>query len=171
MMRFAHLPKTAIELRGPTAAASYLMRSMRHLDRERLRALYLDDQNRLVGDLFVAQGRDDRVSWNLGDVVEQAPAGAAYLVYAHNHPSNSGLPCGVPSPEDMEVAARVITDLPRLPTKAGTILKFRDAMVIGQDGTYSTLNIPPGDEGNRWPAEAGASALARALPFALGKIG
>ena len=83
--------------------AAYLGPELADLAQEQLRALLLTTQYTLLGCVLVAQGSVDGAPCRLADAFRAAVrAGAAALIFAHNHPSGDP----APSPDDVRFTAR-----------------------------------------------------------------
>jgi len=86
------------------ALLSYLAFDMAHLSTEKLRILYLNAANRLLGDEIAAEG-----SVNAARVVPRAimrralDLGATAMILVHNHPSGDP----TPSRDDVEATRRI----------------------------------------------------------------
>lgn len=70
------------------ALLDYLRADMGHLKHERVRALFLDNKNRLLRDECLSEGSVDQSAIYVREVVKRAlELGATAIVLVHNHPS------------------------------------------------------------------------------------
>ena len=68
----------------------YLYHSMRDLDKEVFKVLYLDSQNRIIEVADIAQGTVNSSAVYPREIIEAAiKCGAASRIFAHNHPSGN----------------------------------------------------------------------------------
>ncbi|MGB4337747.1 MAG: DNA repair protein RadC [Bacillota bacterium] len=114
---------------GPRDAAQALMPTMRYLEREEFRALFLDSRNRLLDVVTISVGTLDSSIVHPREVFRAAiRAGSASLIVAHNHPSGDP----TPSPEDLAITRRLCT--------AGALIGIDvvDHIIIG-DNVYVSL--------------------------------
>jgi DNA repair protein RadC len=80
-------------LASPTAVRDYLRLKLRDLHHEVFVGLYLDAQNRVIGDEVLFRGTLTQTSVYPREVVKQALAhNAAGIILAHNHPSGVAEP-------------------------------------------------------------------------------
>jgi DNA repair protein RadC len=87
--------RTRSALTSPGAVRDYLCLSLRDLGHEVFMALYLDAQNRVIGDEELFRGTLTQTSVYPREVVKRALArNAAALILAHNHPSGVAEPSG-----------------------------------------------------------------------------
>jgi hypothetical protein len=109
--------------RSAREVAAYLGPELAYLAQEQLRALLLTSRHTLIACALVAQGTVDATACRVADGLREAVrAGAAAVVFAHNHPS------GDPSPSAGDV--RFTDDAAR----AGALLGIDvvDHVVIGR---------------------------------------
>ena len=104
-------------------------RTMRDLDREQFRALFLDGKHRVMSEMLVSQGTLTSSPVHPREVFGRAiREGAAAVVFVHNHPS------GDPSPssDDLDITRRL--------AEVGELvgIKVLDHVIVG-DGTYTSL--------------------------------
>jgi DNA repair protein RadC len=86
------------------ALIDYLRLDMAHLPAERLRVLFLNASNRLLGDEIVSEGSVNETAACTREVMRRAlDLGATALILAHNHPSGDP----VPSRSDVEATAAI----------------------------------------------------------------
>ncbi len=110
------------------ALIDYLTIDMAHLRHERVRALYLDSKNRLIGDELLTEGSLDEAVIHPRDVVKKAlDLGAAALIMVHNHPSGSP----EPSRADIQITNKI--------AEAARLLgiTLHDHVIIGKEGHVS----------------------------------
>ncbi len=94
----------SLTVRRPEDLHPLLWRRFRGLDRERFLALYLDTRHRVLAVETVSIGTLNVSVVHPREVFKLAVAlSAAAVIVAHNHPSG----CAEPSPEDMELTARL----------------------------------------------------------------
>jgi DNA repair protein RadC len=75
------------------ALLDYLRADMGHLKHERVRALFLDNKNRLLRDELLSEGSVDQSAIYVREVVKRAlELGATAIVLVHNHPSGEASP-------------------------------------------------------------------------------
>ena len=101
---------------------------MAHLRHERVRALYLDTKNRLIGDELLTEGSLDEAVIQPREVVKKAlDLGAAALIMVHNHPSGSP----EPSRADIQITNKI--------AEAARMLgiTLHDHVIIGKEGHVS----------------------------------
>jgi hypothetical protein len=125
-------------VRAPAAVAAYLGPELADLAQEQLRALLLTTQHTLLECVLVAQGTVDGAPCRLADAFRQAVrAGAAAVIFAHNHPSGDP----EPSPDDVRFTADA--------ARAGALLGIEvlDHVVIGRGpGPGAAGAGGPGDQ-------------------------
>ena len=117
------------ELRSPRAAYDFLRPRMAHLPREVFVVLLLDVRLRLLRDVWVAEGSGWACAVEPRDALAPAVrAGAAAVVFAHNHPSGDP----APSMEDRALTRRL--------AEAAALLGIRavDHLVVASGG-YASL--------------------------------
>ena len=110
------------------ALIDYLTIDMAHLRHERVRALYLDTKNRLIGDELLTEGTLDEAVIQPREVVKKAlDLGAAALIMVHNHPSGSP----EPSRADIQITYKI--------AEAARMLgiTLHDHVIIGKEGHVS----------------------------------
>ena len=110
-------------IRAPADVAAYLGPELADLAQEQLRALLLTAKYTLLGCVLVAQGSVDGAPCRLADAFRAAVrAGAAAVIFAHNHPSGDP----APSPDDVRFTADA--------ARAGALLGIEvlDHVVIGR---------------------------------------
>lgn len=101
---------------------------MRLLDREQLRAVYLNCRHQIIGWEVISQGSLTASIAHPREIFKGAIlSSAAGIILAHNHPS------GDPSPSDEDVR------LTKRIAEAGRILgiELLDHVIIAESGTYS----------------------------------
>jgi DNA repair protein RadC len=82
-----------------SATTEYLMLTMAHGAEEHIRVLFLNAQNRMIGDVIVSQGTIDQAPLYPRAIIRQAlEVGATGVIVAHNHPS------GDPEPSEDDIA-------------------------------------------------------------------
>jgi hypothetical protein len=110
-------------VRAPADVAAYLGPELADLAQEQLRALLLTTQHTLIECVLVAQGSIDGAPCRLADAFREAVrAGAAAVLFVHNHPSGDA----EPSPDDVRFTADA--------ARAGALLGIEvlDHVVIGR---------------------------------------
>nr|WP_240782190.1 DNA repair protein RadC [Qipengyuania sediminis] len=110
------------------ALLDYLAIDMANLNRERVRVLYLNTQNRLILDEIVHDGTIDEGAIYPREVIHKAlDIGASALLLVHNHPSGSP----EPSRADIAITKKIM--------EAGRNLGItvHDHVIIGADGHVS----------------------------------
>ncbi len=92
-------------IRNASDVYEYL-RELRHLPKEHLRGLYLNNHHRVIHDESISIGTIDTNVVHARDVFRPAiEYNAVAIVLAHNHPSNVAMP----SNEDIEVTKQLIS--------------------------------------------------------------
>lgn len=110
------------------ALLDYLTIDMAHLTIERVRVLYLNTQNRLIGDELMSEGSIDEAAIHPREVIRRAlDLGASALILVHNHPSGSP----EPSRADIQITNRI--------AEAGRLLGIvvHDHVIVGRQGHVS----------------------------------
>lgn len=110
----------------PEDAIAILLEDMRYLKKEYFKALLLDTQMKVIGLEIISVGTLDTTVVHPREAFGPAlRRSAAYVLFAHNHPSGDP----TPSQADIDSTARLIV--------AGEVLgiEVMDHIVIG-DGTY-----------------------------------
>ena len=110
------------------ALLDYLTIDMAHLTVERVRVLYLNNQNMLIHDEHVGDGSIDEAAIHPREVIRRAlDLGATALILVHNHPSGSPQP----SRADIQITNRI--------AEAGRLLGIvvHDHVIIGREGHVS----------------------------------
>jgi DNA repair protein RadC len=122
------------EIQGKPVIASwqalldYLAIDMAHLNKERVRVLYLNSQNRLILDELAAEGPIDEAAIHPREIIHRAlEIGAGALILVHNHPSGSP----EPSRADIQITNRI--------AEAGRLLgvTVHDHVIVGREGHVS----------------------------------
>ena len=122
------------EIQGKPVIASwqalldYLAIDMAHLNKERVRVLYLNSQNRLILDELAAEGTIDEAAIHPREIIHRAlEIGAGALILVHNHPSGSP----EPSRADIQITNRI--------AEAGRLLgvTVHDHVIVGREGHVS----------------------------------
>lgn len=110
------------------AVESYLSASLAGETVEHVRGLYLDRNNGLIQDRFLASGTIDECTIHLREIMRAAlDLGAAALILVHNHPSGDCLP----SRSDIEFTkAAIAAGRPLLVT-------LHDHLIVGRDEVRS----------------------------------
>ena len=109
--------------------AAYYMEEMRHLDREELRLLMLDQRGRLIKEMTISVGTVNMTCSSPREIFrESLLAGAVQIMLLHNHPSGDV----TPSRKDIEMTEQIISasHLVGIP--------LVDHLIIG-DGTYASI--------------------------------
>jgi DNA repair protein RadC len=110
------------------ALIDYLTIDMAHLTVERVRVLYLNNQNMLIDDQHVGDGSIDEAAIHPREVIRRAlDLGATALILVHNHPSGSPQP----SRADIQITNQI--------AEAGRLLGIvvHDHVIIGREGHVS----------------------------------
>jgi DNA repair protein RadC len=110
------------------ALIDYLTIDMAHLTVERVRVLYLNNQNMLIHDDHVGDGSIDEAAIHPREVIRRGlDLGATALIIVHNHPSGSPQP----SRADIQITSRI--------AEAGRLLGIvvHDHVIIGREGHVS----------------------------------
>ncbi len=112
----------------PAACAAYYLQEMKFLEREELRAAFLDLRFRLLGDCVLSRGTVDASLVSVREIlIEALRHRAVGLLLVHNHPSG----CTDPSEDDVRVTESV-----RLGCAAAG-LRLQDHIIIGENSYYS----------------------------------
>lgn len=118
-----------LDFSSPEAIAGYYMQDLRHLSKEHLVLVLLDNKCRLIRDLIISVGTVNASLVTPREVfVEALKYGAVSIVLLHNHPSGDASP----SKNDILVTRRV--------RESGEILGIHliDHIIIG-DNMYTSL--------------------------------
>mgnify|MGYP000591490761 FL=1 len=120
--------KEESDFSSPDYIAAYYMEDMRHLKREHLVLVMLDNRCRLIRDKVMSVGTSTGSMVSVREIFKEAlDSRAASIVILHNHPS------GNPSPsrEDMKVTKNIM--------EAGRIIgvELLDHIVIGDNSYFS----------------------------------
>ncbi|KUK11248.1 MAG: DNA repair protein RadC [Clostridia bacterium 41_269] len=116
-------------IKSPQDAANLLMDSMRYLDREHFKVVYLNSKNRVLGVDLISIGTLNASLVHPRELFKKAVVrSAAGIILVHNHPSGDPHP----SEEDKLVTKRMV--------EAGEIIGIEvlDHIIIG-DGIYVSL--------------------------------
>ena len=106
----------------------YLYHSMRDLNKEVFKVIYLNTQNQIIDTADLFEGTINSGSISPREVIKSAlKYNAASLIFAHNHPSGNP----EPSPSDKEVTKDLVY--------AGSIMRIRvlDHIIIGNNRYFS----------------------------------
>ena len=117
------------EFSSPECVAAYYMEHMRHLEKERVILLLLDERNRMIREIVLSDGSENAAFVSTREIFRKAiSCGAARIILIHNHPS--GLP--EPSREDLT--------LTRMIKEAGEMMgvPLIDHIIIG-DRCFTSL--------------------------------
>jgi DNA repair protein RadC len=110
------------------ALLDYLRADMAHIQFERVRALYLNSKNELVGDVLISEGSVDEAAVYVREIVNGAlKHHATALILVHNHPS------GDPQPSQQDIRlTRDIIDATR-----HLRISVHDHVIVGSKGHAS----------------------------------
>jgi DNA repair protein RadC len=110
------------------ALIDYLRADMAHIQFERVRVLFLNSKNELIGDLIVSDGSVDEAAVYVRNVVDAAlKHKATALILVHNHPS------GDPQPSQQDIRlTREIVDATR-----HLRISVHDHVIVGSKGHAS----------------------------------
>ena len=117
-----------IVFNSPELISSYYMESMRHLEYEKVKALYLDAKSRLLKDVDISIGNVSQAIVSAREVyIEALKNKAVNVIIIHNHPS------GIPEPSLDDI---VITNKLK---DAGKVINIPllDHIIIGDNIYYS----------------------------------
>lgn len=107
---------------------NYLYCSMRGLKKEVFKAIFLDSQNHIINVTDISQGTVNSNSMPIREVAGKAlSAGAASIIYVHNHPSGEIKP----SKKDKELTRDLVFTTIRLK------IKTLDHIIIGDNKYFS----------------------------------
>lgn len=85
---------------NPDSVASYFMESMRHLEREQVRVVYLDIRLRMIAEKVISEGTVGMAPMEAREILREGlKYDAVYFILLHNHPS------GDPEPSSTDVAS------------------------------------------------------------------
>jgi DNA repair protein RadC len=115
-------------LQSPKDIFDYLYHSMRDLDREKFKVIYLDGQNRIIDTEDLFEGTVNTTAIYPREVMKSAiKHNAVGLLFAHNHPS------GDPAPSNAD--KQLTRDL----VYAGSVMQLRvlDHLIIGGNRYFS----------------------------------
>ncbi len=101
------------------------MPSMRYLEKEEFRTIFLDTRNRVIESATISIGTLNSSIVHPREVFRAAiRAGSAGVILAHNHPSGDPAP---PSPEDIAITKRLV--------RAGALIGIEvlDHVIIGDN--------------------------------------
>ena len=122
------LEKKKFVCRSSKEVFDYLFASMRSLDKEIFKVLYMDVKNNLIKTETAFEGSLTSTSIYPREIIKRAlSCKAAVLIFAHNHPSGET----EPSDADREITKSLIL--------AGTIMEMKvlDHIVIGNNKYFS----------------------------------
>ena len=125
----AHMPSRK-ECSSPEQIAGYYMEELRHLEREKLICLILDNKNRLIGETVLSTGTVNATLFSVRDLfILLLKEQAVRFALLHNHPSGDP----TPSREDESITRKAL--------QAGEILSVPmvDHIIIGDRKYYSFL--------------------------------
>ncbi len=108
--------------------AEYYMEDLRHLNREKLILMLLDNKCRLIRDITLSIGSVNQTIVSSRDVyMEALKHGAVYIVLVHNHPSGDS----TPSHNDLDCTRQIFD--------AGQLIGIPliDHIIIGDNNYYS----------------------------------
>jgi DNA repair protein RadC len=106
----------------------YLFAEMAHLPAERLRVLFLNSKNRLLGDEVMVEGSVNEVPIYPREIMRRAlEIGATALILAHNHPSGDPKP----SSDDIRVTRLVAS------AAAALDIRLHDHVIVARSGWIS----------------------------------
>jgi DNA repair protein RadC len=110
------------------ALIDYLRADMAHIQFERVRALYLNSKNELVGDLIISEGSVDEAAVYVRNVVDGAlKHKATAMILVHNHPSGDPQP----SQQDIRLTREIIDATRHLR------INVHDHVIVGNKGHAS----------------------------------
>ncbi len=115
---------------APEYIADYFMEEMRHLEREVVKVLFLDNRHRLLREMTLSEGSTNGAPVPVKNLLMQAlRVNASFMVMIHNHPSG----CPEPSREDLVITQRV--------KQAGELvgITLSDHIIIGDHCYHSML--------------------------------
>lgn len=118
-----------LSFQNPASIADYYMEDMRHLEREEVRILMLDNKSRFLADQVISTGTATASPVSTREIFREALRhNASYLIVLHNHPSGDS----TPSRQDIITTKRLrdAADLMNLP--------LLDHIIIG-DREYTSL--------------------------------
>lgn len=114
---------------SPEKTAGYFMESMRHLEREQVRAVFLDTRLHLISDKVMYEGTVGMAPMEAREILREAlRQDAVYFILLHNHPSGNP----EPSSTDISTTRRI--------AEGGMNIGIRlfDHIIIG-DNRYVSL--------------------------------
>ena len=101
---------------------------LRKKQKEHLYALYLNNDNRVIGDKLISLGQSVQTSLDLKDVTRTAVlTDASAVIFVHNHPSGN---CE-PTDSDLKATDKVQTALKTFG------VQLLDHVIISRNGSYS----------------------------------
>lgn len=110
---------------------NYLYYTMRDLNKEIFKVIYLDKRNHIIDTVDLFEGTTDSIPIRPREIVESAIThGAANLVFVHNHPSGDP----APSRSDKQLTRDLVF--------VGMILQIKvlDHIIIGENSYFSFAN-------------------------------
>lgn len=116
-------------LNNPEDAAWYYMESMRHLEREQLRVVFLDTKHRILSEKIMFEGTVGMSIMEPREIlIEALKANAVNFIILHNHPSGDP----TPSSQDISATSRIY--------EAGKLIGIHlsDHIIIG-DNKYVSM--------------------------------
>lgn len=124
---FRPTTSTTSTLHSPGTVYQYL-KDLAHLEKEAIRALYLNDQLQILRDEIVALGSVNSASTKLKELIRPGIlVNASMFIIAHNHPSGDSSP----SEEDIELTHRIISIAKLFD------LSLQDHLIITTNGYFS----------------------------------
>ena len=114
---------------SPDYTASYYMEDLRSLKQEEVRAVFLNNRGRRIGEETVSRGSAQESLFPVREILSKAlKSGAVNLILLHNHPGGDPAPSGA----DIEATTR-IEQAARL-----SGIRLLDHIIIG-DGVYFSM--------------------------------
>lgn len=111
-----------------SAVVDYVHHTMRDLQHEQFRVLYLNKHNHLIADHVESEGTIDQAAAYPREIIRRAlDKGAANIVLVHNHPSGDP----TPSAADIQLTRDVITAAKALN------IKVHDHLIVGAEEVLS----------------------------------
>mgnify|MGYP002761701414 CR=1 FL=1 len=101
---------------------------LRGKEKEHFYALYLNNDNQVIGDKLISLGKSSQTSLDTKDILRTGIlAGAEAVILIHNHPSGNA----EPSPQDLKATHRIQEQLEQFH------IKLLDHVILSRSDTYS----------------------------------
>jgi len=97
-----HTTEKSVYFKNAHTIASYFMESMRHLEREQVRVVFLDSRMKLIGEKVLYEGTVGMAPLEAREILREVlKYDAVYFILLHNHPS------GDPEPSSTDISSTI----------------------------------------------------------------